>query len=295
MNIRKITSMTMLVSLVLLLVNSVILYIVPEGRVAYWADWHMVGLTKSEWGDQHVTVGVLFLVASCLHMYFNWPVITAYMKNKAREIKVFTGSFNVALLVTLLVAVGTYFEVPPMSTIVHFGGVIKDGGAKKYGEPPYGHAELSSLKLFAKKEGLDAEKAVELLQGAGLKVESSKETLKVIAANNRLTPQQVYEIIKPAQLAVQAATGEAVTGQPAEGAAPAAAVSFPDHPRPGFGKKSLDEVAAELGLDVALIVNGLQGMGVDCSGTSIVKEVGEASGKEPMEIFEMIRSLVVKD
>ena len=47
MNIRKITSMTMLVSFVLLLVNSVILYVVPEGRVAYWADWHMGGLTKT--------------------------------------------------------------------------------------------------------------------------------------------------------------------------------------------------------------------------------------------------------
>lgn len=287
MNIRKITSMTMLASLVLLLVNSVVLYIVPEGRVAYWADWHMAGLTKTAWTEQHVTVGVLFLIASVLHMFFNWPVITAYMKNKAREIRVFTGSFNTAVLITLLVAVGTYYEVPPMSTIVHISGELKEGGARKYGEPPYGHAELSSLALFAKKEGIDAGKALELIRQAGLTVESSKETLKNIAVNNRLTPQQVYEIIKPAAIEAEAAATEP--------AAAAGAVNFPDHPRPGFGKRSLEEVCTELGLNLEMIVSGLKNMGIDCNGSQSIKDIGEASGKEPMEIFEAIRALVVKD
>jgi len=287
MNIRKITSMTMLVSFVLLLVNSVILYVVPEGRVAYWADWHMGGLTKTQWGDQHVTIGVLFLVASFLHMFFNWSVITAYMKNKAREMKIFTGSFNAALAITLLVAIGTYFEVPPMSTIVHISGEIKEDGARKYGEPPYGHAELSSLNLFSKKEGLDADKALKLMKEAGLRVESTKETLKNIAANNKLTPQQVYEIIKVARPEGEIASSEAP--------AATAAVSFPDHPKPGFGKRSLEEVCVELGINIDLIVNGLKGLGIDCNSSQSIKDIGEASGKEPMEIFEAIRSLVVKD
>lgn len=286
MNMRKITSMTMLVSLFLLLLNSIVLYIVPEGRVAYWADWHLVGLSKTEWGDQHITVGVLFLIASVLHMYFNWAPITAYMKNKARELKVFTGSFNVAVLVTVLVAVGTYYRVPPMSTILHISETIKDGGAKKYGEPPYGHAELSSVKFFAKKEQLDAEKAVELMKQAGLKVESSKQTLKAIAVNNQLTPQQVYEIMRPARLEMPAAAGEP---------AAAAGVAFPDHPRPGFGKRSLAEVCTELGLNQEMIVTGLKAMGITCDSSMAIKEIGQENGKEPMEIFEAIRSLVVKD
>ena len=40
MNLRKITSLTMLVSFVPLVLTNIILYIVPHGRVAYWADWH---------------------------------------------------------------------------------------------------------------------------------------------------------------------------------------------------------------------------------------------------------------
>ncbi|MFV0438045.1 MAG: DUF4405 domain-containing protein [Desulfopila sp.] len=284
MNIRKVTSMTMLISLVVLLVNSVVLYVVPEGRVAYWSNWTIIGLSKSQWGDQHVTVGVLFLVASALHTYYNWAAISAYMKNKAREIKVFTGSFNVALIVTLLVVVGTYYEVPPMSSIVHFGAVLKESGAEKYGEPPYGHAELSSLKLFSKKEGLDADRALELLQGKGLTVDSTRETLQDIAAKNTLTPQQVYEIIRPARLETETAAAEEVGG-----------AGFPDHPKPGFGRRTLAEFCTELGLDLDTIVSGLQAQGIACDGSQSIKDIGDANGKEPMEIFEAIHVLVVKE
>jgi hypothetical protein len=55
----------------------------------------------------------------------------------------------------LVVGVGTYFQVPPMSTVIDFGESFKDAAAEKYGEPPYGHAELSSLKVFVKKMNLE--------------------------------------------------------------------------------------------------------------------------------------------
>jgi len=74
------------------------------------------------------------------------------MKKSCTGIKVFTPAFNVALLLTLVVGVGTYFEVPPMSTVLDFSESIKDKASEKYGEPPYGHAELSSLKLLPRTE-----------------------------------------------------------------------------------------------------------------------------------------------
>lgn len=91
----------------------------------------------------------LFL-AAFIHVYLNWKPIVAYLKNRAKEVKIITTSFNVALMLSLIVGVGTYFEIPPMSTVIHFSNSIKDNASKVYGEPPYGHAELSSLKLFTK-------------------------------------------------------------------------------------------------------------------------------------------------
>jgi hypothetical protein len=280
MNMRKITSMTMLVSLVLLFLNSVILYVVPEGRVAYWADWHFWGLTKTEWADQHVTVGFLFLIAGLLHIYYNWAAVTSYLKNRLKEVRVFTPSFNTALLVTAVVAVGTYFHVPPMSTVLAGGSWFKEAGAEKYGEPPYGHAELSSLKLFAQKEGIDLDQALTLLKQTGLQTEGAGQTLVSIAQKNNLTPQQVYAVIKPAQKAVE---------EPAEGAAPI----FPNEPKPGFGRKTMEEACVELKIDFSAVSKGLQDKGMKIEAGKTIHEVAETNGKEPMEVFEAIRAVVL--
>jgi len=275
-NIRKITSMTMFISFLLLVLTSVILYIVPQGRVAYWADWHLWGLTKGEWGNLHINLGFLFLFAGLLHMYYNWAPIKAYMKNKSRVLKVFTPSFNVALLLTLIVGVGTYFEVPPMSTVLNLGESIKDTAAEKYGEPPYGHAELSSLKLFTKKQNLDLDVAMELLAKANMQVKDSQDTLETIASVNKISPQDVYAIIKPAVVA------KAIAGT----------LSFPDTPMSGFGNKTLAALCGEYGLMFQVIRRELKQKGVEVDIEMTIKEIAAANDKDPMAIFEVLHEII---
>jgi len=280
MTMRKVTSMTMFISLAVLLLNSVVLYVVPEGRVAYWADWRFWGLTKTQWGDQHVTVGVLFLVAGFLHIYYNWKPIVAYMKNKAREIKIFTGAFNVALALTLIFVVGTIYNVPPMSTIINISASFKAAGSEKYGEPPYGHAELSSLKMFTKKESLDLEQSLVLLEKAGLQVSGEKDTLKEIATKNNMTPQQVYDIIKPAL--PKSAAGEISAG----------ITPFPDSPKSGWGKKTLQAVCSEYGLKLEMIIHKLSDKGVSAGPDETIKDIAAANDLDPMGLFEILHTIV---
>ncbi len=276
MNIRKITSMTMFISFILLVLTSIILYIVPQGRISYWADWHLWGLTKTEWGSLHINLGFLFLFAGLLHIYYNWRPITAYMKNQARELKVFTPSFNVAMLLTLVVGFGTYFEIPPMSSVINLGDTIKDSAAAKYGEPPYGHAELSSLKLFSKKQELDLDQAVELLNNAGIQFGDSKDTLAAIAAGNKRSPQDIYQIIKPA------ARKTAVAGT----------VAFPESPESGFGNMTLTAMCSEYNLMYQVIRRGLEEKNIKVEADMTIKEIAAANGKDPMGVFEDIRVLV---
>ena len=275
MNMKKITSLTMLISGILLLITSIILYIVPHGRVAYWCDWRLWGLSKSQWGDQHINLGFLFLLAACLHIYYNWKLIIAYLKNKARQFKLFTGSFNVALVLTLLVSIGTYFMVPPMSTIINFGESLKEAAAEKYGEPPYGHAELSSFKLFTKKMQIDPVKATELLAAAGVEVRDKNQTIGEIAKANNMTPQQIYEIMKPATKKSENAEEE----------------SFPDSPPPGFGKKRLAEICAQYNLHIPKVLSALKKKGIKALPEQSVKEIAGANSMEPMEIFEIIHDV----
>lgn len=276
MNIRKVTSMTMLISFVLLVFTSIILYIVPQGRVAYWADWHLWGLTKTQWGNLHINLGFLFLFAGLLHIYYNWKPLKAYMKNRARELKIFTPSFNAAMILTLVVGVGTYLEVPPMSTVINFGDSIKDAAAEKYGEPPYGHAELSSLKLFSRKQNLDLEKAVQLLEEADIQFKDSTETLAGIASANEMSPQEVYKIIKPA------VEKSEMNGN----------VTFPDSPMPGFGNKTLAAICGEFNLMFPVIQRSLANNGIKAEANMTIKEIAEANDTAPMALFEAIHGLV---
>ena len=274
--------MTMLLSLLVLILNSVILYVVPEGRVAYWADWKFFGLTKGDWSAQHTTVGVLFLIAGLLHIYFNWKPIVAYMKNRARQVKVFTASFNVALVLTVIFVVGTYYNIPPMSTILEISDSFKDSASDTYGEPPYGHAESSSLKMFTKRENLDLEKSIALLREEGVTVEGPQDTLKAIAKTNNRSPQQIYEIIKPAVKIAERET-ESVTAR------------FPDAPESGWGKKKLSEACDEYGLDLSRILKQLGDKGLVAEAEMNIKDIAAANNIDPMGVFEALHEIVTSN
>ena len=148
MKIRKITSLTASFAFILMLLTSVILYVVPQGRVAYWADWRFLGLSKTEWGNLHINLGLLFLIALVLHIYYNWKPLMSYLKDKARKMKVFTSEFNVALVITILFIIGTYFLAAPFSWVMNLNDHFKDRG-------PFSDRQLRELtaadcaKIFA--------------------------------------------------------------------------------------------------------------------------------------------------
>ena len=79
-NIRAITSLTITLSFALMAFSGIILYLSPKGRVANWTGWTMAGLGKESWGGVHTTIGILFLLASALHLLYNWKVFLNYLK-----------------------------------------------------------------------------------------------------------------------------------------------------------------------------------------------------------------------
>ncbi|WP_035242498.1 DUF4405 domain-containing protein [Desulfobacter vibrioformis] len=273
MKLRKITSLTMFLSFLLLIVTSVVLYVVPEGRVAYWSDWHFMGLTKTLWGDIHINLGVLFLISGLLHLYYNWKPMVTYMKNRAKQLKIFTPDFNMALAVTLIFTFGTLLHIPPMSTILDFSASFKDAGAQKYGEPPYGHAELSSLKLFAKRTGLDIEVIKHQLQKSNIAFGDESWTLLDIARANHCTPKDVYAAMLPPVKTTDATI-------------------FPDQPFPGIGRMRLKDLCTQYNLDTEKIITGLDARQIKAEPDQTIKEIAEAKGMEPQTLFEVIHDVV---
>ena len=272
MNIRKITSLTALLAFTLIMVTSIILYIVPQGRIAYWSDWHLWGLSKTEWGNLHINLGVLFLLAIFLHIYYNWKPIVNYMKNRAKKVTVFTKNFNAALVVTLIVGIGTYFMVPPFSTILIFSENIKDAGALKYGEPPFGHAELAPLDSLIKKTGLELEPSLNKLKEAGIKVDSPSEIFLDIAKKNKTTPKRIFEIMQPVKTTDQK-------------------VMLPEIPAPGIGNKTFLQFCNEYELDPAIISADLKLKGLKINVDEKLKAVAVENQISSIQLYDLIKQV----
>jgi len=268
---RKITSLTALLSFLVTLTTSVVLYIVPHGRVAYWADWTFLGLSKDQWDATHITVGTLFIVALLLHIWLNWKPLVAYMKNKAREMVVMTGPMVASVVITLFVFFGTLVGLPPMQQILDFGASIKDDATKTYGNPPFGHAELSPLDKFCGYLGLDVEKAVAALKEAGYTLEKGAATeLKAIARSKGVSPQRVFEDIRAG-----------LGGDPFD--------RLPADPPQGLGRMSLTDVCAGFGLSVDDAIARLGAKSIKATPEMSLKDIAEGNDLKPRDVYEALR------
>lgn len=272
---RKTVSLILLFSGIVELVTIGVLYVLPSGRVAYWTDYRLMGLDKTQWSNIHLTVGVLLLAASCFHLYYNWKPILSYLKSSKKRIQNISTESGIAFLFTLVVVGGTLLELPPMVYVIRFSEHITTSANQKYGEPPYGHAELSSLNLFAKKMNMDSSRAISLLRENDLDVQNGNETLLAIARNNQSTPQIIYEIIKPA---IRDST----------------TTSFPDSPYPGFGNTTIYEICKKYSLPVSLVLEALDDSKHSIRADATVKEAARQLQSSPMQLFERIKDVAAQ-
>jgi hypothetical protein len=260
-----------------MVVTSVVLYIVPQGRVAYWADWKLWGLSKSDWGNIHINLGLLFLIALGVHLYYNWKPLISYLKNSAKKITVFTAEFNMAAAITVVFVAGTYLLVPPFSWVMTLNDHFKEAGAAAYGEPPYGHAELSALKTFAGKLNLDLDASLQLLEAAGYPVEDGGETMQTIAARYGVPPQKIYETIKPAAMAAAQTSGSANR--------------MPAAPLPGTGNQTLADLCAQYDLSLAHLLRELEQRGLSASADRSLKQIAADNQTSPQDLYETLKAI----
>jgi hypothetical protein len=269
MKLRKIVSLNMVMSFVLLLATSVVLYIEPEGRVAYWSEWTLLGLSKTQWGNLHIVLGVMFVLGGFVHIYLNWKPILNYMRNRAREFRMFTAEFNVALVITVLFGLGTYFALPPFQWILDLSESIKESASREYGEPPYGHAELTGLSLLARRVDLDPEECLARLRAAGIQVKSPNQPVIEVAHANGLTPKLVYEAMQPPA---------------SEGPRP-----LSEEPPMGIGRQTLGQISATYGLELEELLRFFRERGLAPRKESTLRQLAEEKGVPSKQLYGELR------
>ena len=276
---RGLTSFFTLFGFLIMSVTGLVLYVVPAGRVAYWTTWEMIGLSKTDWGNIHILSSLLFIVAGGFHTYFNWKPLMNYFKSKARKGIKLGRELAISLVLLVWVIVSSIWPFPPLSYLLDFNEWIKETWiVQDEYEPPFGHAELMSLNVFAEKMGINLEKAIQELKANGIVFDSAEETLEEIGKNNNISPMNIYLLIKKYEPAPQPEKLEAYTPE-------SVAVEFSGT---GFGNKTIRSICAQVGLDTTVAVARLTSAGVSANLNQTMKAAAEAAHSEPIEIMKTI-------
>jgi hypothetical protein len=290
MKLRRVISLTTFLSFIFLGYTGVMLFFCPEGRVAYWTGWKLLGLSKTQYGQIHTTFMVLFLVTGIWHIVLNWNPILSYLKDKARKIRVFTPEFNVSLVLCLLFFVGTLAGMFPFQQLLNGGEAVKRYWAAEKGTPPWGHAEQNTVNRFVRglevfelvenqrRVTIDLEDALSELRSAGITVEDGDSVMLDIAQANGTTPQALMDVILRAAKPVE--SGSAESEQPE-------VVNFPK-PFSGLGKMTFRDYAARYEVDLEELLSILEAKGSVVNPDKTFKQEATRLGTDPEGLIDLL-------
>ena len=212
---RGLTSLVVTLAFLVLATTGVIMYISPQGRVANWTGWNVLGLTKQQWIAVHTTMALLFVTAAGFHVYFNWQALVRYFVLK-RKLHLKREMVAAAAVVTVVFA-GTIFEIPPFSSIIALNGHAKGHWGRQdsspagieestvseavsqehFAGPGKGHGAglgRQTLQSLCESNSLPLEKALGILQQQGFAAKA-ESTLKALAEQKGMTPAEVRDLL----------------------------------------------------------------------------------------------------
>lgn len=269
---KSFVSFSLAWSFLIIFISGVVLYIAPPGRVSNWTNWTLMGFTKSGWQAIHTIFSTTFVILSLFHLFsLNWKLFLSYLSSKTakgihrkRELLVSIGLIAVVFL-------GTHFNLQPFKAIMDFGEWTTESWENKTEQAPIPHAELLTLReLSGQYIKLSPDSILNELHHQGFKADSIGQTVLKISELNHVTPSKIYAVLLP---------GSAESKAPAEGKSQIQ----------GLGRKSIGELARELGKEPEAVIDLLKKNGISANTEDKIRSVAEKSGKTPMEILDMLK------
>ncbi|MCE1225984.1 MAG: DUF4405 domain-containing protein [Geobacteraceae bacterium] len=304
LHLRGFISLLTALSFLIMTVSGIILFITPQGRVAYWLDWTFWGISKSQWGDMHITTSLLFSLAGLWHTWLNWRALVSYFQDKVKKTVALKVELAVAAVITLFCTVGGIYKTPPLSYVLEFNDWIKDSWVKgPDDEPIISHAELLPLKNFLQKTDIELEPALAELKKQGIAVSGPDQKLLDISRNNGKSPAAIYKLLKHLEGKTSAQTPAVPVLQqpsPVSPVIPAEAKQTPtaqlwtseqvqqQFEGKGVGRKTLAAICLEFHLDQAAIIKKLAARKISVTPDDTLKKIAEERGELPIEILKLI-------
>jgi len=196
---RRFATNVLLLSFLVSAASGIILFARPEGSLARWVGWSVLGLDKAQWEAVHIVFVSVLVLASLVHAWFNWSAIVAYMRQKAarvpRRLGLPSGEFLAAMGVVLAVLAGTLVETQPFTEMLALRAAVKDGAFAAALPPPAPNADRYTFADLCRQASIPEAQALVRARSQGIDVPNRDMTIADIARAHHLSPEAVFQAI----------------------------------------------------------------------------------------------------
>jgi hypothetical protein len=283
-NFRGAISLLTTWAFLILLVTGIVLFIVPQGRIAYWTDWQLINLGKEGWSEIHTLFGILFIIIGIWHLVYNWKPFLNYLRKKAKESTRPSKELGVTFGLTIILIFLSLTNLPPASWLFDLNDTIKSSWVDSPEvEPPFGHAEELSLQGFTKKMNIDTKEAKTALEEAGWKFSGETQSLKELARQNGSSSMVLHGLIRHLEPAP-----EEINVPISEWSAADIEARFSGT---GIGRKSVAEISKMLGVPIDQAIARLQAAKAKTTEKEQLKQLADRVEQTPMMLLNVIANI----
>jgi len=193
---RSFVSVAVALSFLLAAVSGIALFVRPEGSLARWVGWSLLGADKKQWESLHTATVLVFVVLSVVHVWYNGRPLVAHLVTRRHSPGGwFRREVAAALLLVALVAVGSLAAWQPFTAVMDLRGSIKDGKFVVRTPPPAFDADTLTVDDVCATMALAPAEAAANARARGVVIADTSKTLGAVAKELRLTPEAVFEAL----------------------------------------------------------------------------------------------------
>jgi hypothetical protein len=269
-NLRSFTSFTLVISTIIMSWSGFILYVAPPGRIANWGTWKLMLFTKAEWQALHTIFSYLFFILVIIHLFFvNWKTFLIYFKSKLKSGLNKKWELSSAIFISIIFFIGTLQSWTPFSPVMKFGEKMKESWEGDFHAPPVLHMELYTIeKLAIDLDSIAPTELIKALNENNIKVTGIDQTLKEIAAENKVTPSSLYELLS---------SKYKKHSGPVAGEVPQ-----------GIGKFTVGSTAKSSGKDLQVLIKILKNRGIEADEKTSLRSIADKLGLTPREVYNFL-------
>jgi len=141
--------------------------------------------------------GGVFIATGVLHLYYNWKPFKKYLAERAKGHIQVKQELVVSVALTGLIIGLSVLDLPPASWVFAWNAQIKRTWVSSPElEPPFGHAEESSLAGIAKRMDLELPPAMAALKAEGDRIAQVRESrhLQTLDEEGDATASSVFSL-----------------------------------------------------------------------------------------------------